>query len=547
MKRRKILLFLLLITAGMLFATGELVPRTLYLSSPVYDEMDILYRLQGLPLPSGSRPWSSYEVLSMLDQIPSDTENKTLYEHIGSELDKPTLKTVKSDFSYLLKADFAAEAYGHTNSEQFKVADDWIYGYDERRPLARFSFGFAYGNRFYTETSIDIGSGWLMDDDNGNGDELGYYSGVGATTGSIQYQTSAKVFKLPLSTNMGFYDMDYPVSDWPRQSQISFGGPWWHLTTGRTRVQWGNGMSGNLAVGSHINHHQNLTASFFNEYAKVQFLYLILPDPLQADDQRIFMGHRLEARLHPKVRLSVTENIMYKGTFSELRYFDPNYVFHNLYDRDKLNALASLELSIALLPGLSLHSQFVLDQFQLPNESASEANAAGYLAQLAYSWRSKHGYWTAATEYVQTEPSLYRRDEVDFIVLRGVHNTTEPVIVDYLGYQWGPDSQVIQTKLSYLYPGLLSITGSATIHRYGEITYDYSNPDPTVWGPSPSGDKITERLILGLEASYQMPWKRMMLYSQINWIGEHKHTRSTNTNSDQRGDLQVVLGTRVSF
>ena len=557
MKIRSCLFLIVLLTASMLNAESSFPPKKIPLTSVLYEEMDTLYRLQGVPLPSGSRPWSTQEASLILSAIPADTKFQHLYSTIKERMEQNSLKHVSNHFSYLLTTNLATEAYLHTNPGSFTTSPDWIYAYDQRQPLARFIMELAFSNRFYFATSVDVGASSVTDDDT-----LPNIEAIGALypSGEVTYQTMAKQYTDSLASNLLLPSTDKTLADWPMESQFSLGGDWWHLSTGRTRLQWGNGASGNLVVGSHIANHNHLSISFFSEVVKLQFLYLFLPDPTNAEIQRMFMGHRIEAQLNRNLRFTITENIMYKDDSIHIRYLDPTYIYHNLYDSNRLNSIASLELDWAPISGLSLHGQLAIDQFRLANEPDTDANAMGVIFQLAYAWQEQEGYWTATTEYSQTDPVLYRRDKVDFLIARGMHNNWPPVLIDYLGYSYGSDSQVLQTKLSYYRPGLFSAEGSVTIHRQGELTYDKPHhvdsitPDnsnnseyPNVSGPSPSGDNITERLIVGLAGTCYTDWKNLVLYAQANWIGRRIYQRPTKTYAAEASDLQLVMGMKIRF
>lgn len=553
MKARFYFVLLFLLATSMLYA---IPPKTIPLSSDLYEEMDTLYRLEGLPLPSASRPWSSQEAKRIFSAISPDTRHQLLYESIKHNVEKNPLKEASHDLSYLLSTNLTAETYIHTNKESFQTSSDWIYAYDQRKPLARFVMELAFSDAFYFSTSVDIGASSVT-----RKDDFADYTDIGALfkkEDKVSYQTMAKQYTDIIASNLLLPSTDRMLADWPQESQLSIGGIWWHLSTGRSRIQWGNGSSGNLIVGSHIANHNHLTASFYSELVKLQFLYLFLPDPLNSIDQRIFLGHRLEAQLRHNLRLTITENVMYKGQSLQLRYLDPTYIYHNLYDSKRLNAIASIELDLAICKGLSFHGQFAMDQFRLPNESDTEANAMGVMVHVAYSWMDHLGSWTAHVEYAQTDPVLYRRDGVDFLVARGMHNNWPPVLIDYLGYGFGSDSQVFQTKLTYHRPRLVTIEGSLLIHRQGELTYTaphhHSSDDtknntgaPNVPGPAPSGDTISERLIIGLGADYTTSIEGLSLYSQAHWIGKRVYDRPSKSYDSYAYDLQLVVGIQKRF
>ncbi|MDY0244663.1 MAG: hypothetical protein RBQ89_07605, partial [Sphaerochaeta sp.] len=212
------------------------------------------------------------------------------------------------------------------------------------------------------------------------------------------------------------------------------------------------------------------------------------------------------------------------------------------------------------LPGLAFHGQFALDQFQTPGEQAPTANAMAYLISGAYSWDAQKGYFTFGLEAASTDPAMYRRQSVDFLIARDLmkHDDELPVIIDYLGYSWGSDSKVYQARLDYLLPGKVNITSSITIHRQGELDYlaahhdvedgvDTNDKDPNISGPSPSGDTITERLIVGLGGTYYTDIPNLELFGQVNWIGRRTYDQPSGSASGYTDDFQILVGITKRF
>ncbi|MPM27872.1 hypothetical protein SDC9_74387 [bioreactor metagenome] len=442
------------------------------------------------------------------------------------------------------------EGYAHTNPSQFKTPTDWMYSVDERKPLFRFTMEMDFSDRLYFSTSVDIGVSSAHDNDPTDSTTT-----IGAfASGTVSLQQSAYRYQKYLLPNIPLSGSDNMLSDWPRESQLSLAGDWWSLTTGRGALNWGSGKTGNLVLGSHITNHNHLKASFFAEQVKLELLYLFLPNLTKETEQRLFLGHRLEAQPASWARIAITENVMYQGSTLTLAYLDPTYIYHNLYDSSHLNAIASLEVDLAIRPALSLHGQFALDQFQLPNETSSIANAMAALVNLSYSWEQK-GFWTARAEVATTDPAMYRREGIDFLVARGLHNNGNPVIIDYLGYQYGSDSQVFALSLAYDNLTNLDLLLSTTLHRQGEVDYltshntaDDNNLQPNKKGPAPYGPIVKETLVVGLKGTYSPSWKeRLSFYGQLDWIGRRTYTKATKSGSNHRSDLQLSLGCSLTF
>lgn len=561
MKVRTSFIALLLISSSLLFSSYS--PSQIPLDSPLYQEIDLLYRLHGMPLPSASRPWNTNEAVQILNNLPQQSTYNELKEQAWRRIE-----TNQTDgFAYTVTPTIALEAYTHTNSTDFKTFEDWIYSYDERQPLFDLTISLQFSKSFLFETSLQAGVGGYTEKDIET--DLETY-GIGAilNSGSAKLVTSAYLYRRIFNTNIPTADKTLEP-DFPRHSQLTYAGPWYAISLGRGPLSWGQGSSGNLVIGSHISNHTSLSASFFSQNTKVQLLYLFFPD-LSTNNagNRVFLGHRIEFRPIAWARFSISENIMANADTLSPQYLDPTYIYHNIFDADNVNSIASIEADIALAKGLSLHGQFALDQFQLSSEKAKTANAIAYLGGLTYSWNKNTGYWTALAEFASIDPAMYRREKVDFLVARDLmkHQAhLQPMIIDYLGYSYGSDSQVLQTKLSYYRLGLFSAEGSLTIHRQGELTYDaphHVNPSDHATAPneenndgppnitfegSPSGDNITERLIIGLGGTYSTNWRNLVLYAQLHWIGKRVYQRPVKTYTSEASDLQLVMGMRIHF
>ncbi len=497
---------------------AAVTPAQIPLNSPIYQEMDTLYRLTGRPLPSSSRPWNSYEALQLLKAIDADGPHSELWATIAARLDEPSLNRVSDSYAWRITPTIAAEAYLHTNPSDFKTYSDWLYSYDERRPMLDLDIAMQYGNTFYFATSLEAGVGAYSEtlDPENNTTNL---KPIGALfdANAVTLVDSAYSYREVFNANIYRSGLNFEA-DFPRRSQLTLAGPWWEVSLGRGPRKWGHGATGDLIIGSHISNHTSLSASFFNPTAKIHFLYLFFTDFVTKTKNRMFLGHRFEFQPLPWARFTLSENIMVLLSGISPEFFDPTYVYHNVYDPHYANAIAALEAEFAITDGLSLHLQAALDQFQLPSETGSEANAMAFLANLSYSWQQNRGYWTAQAEFVLIDPAFYRRHEVDFLVARDLikNQRSKVVIIDYLGHRWGSDSLVYSANIGYSIPNLLTLDGSVTIHRQGEMTYrrphDYEGtgnnkdtPPGSLSGPPPFGDDVTERLIISLSGSWQTP------------------------------------------
>ena len=551
-------------------------PKTINVHSPLYEETDLLYRLHGLALPSGARPWSTEEAALILSAIPDGGRTQELKEQALSRLETTLLKQDSNGLSHRFSTTVALEAYTHTNTSSFVLPQDWAYNKDRRLPLFDFRMELQWGNTFYFATSVEMGPSAVTGQDienvivgkekdkDGNIKNIGEYenTGIGAIVPSadklplgtsVTSQKIARLFQKIFNTNIMTFDKNFE-DIWPKDSQITLGGAWWNLSLGRGPVSWGVGQSGNLILGDHIDSHNNLNISFFSEEFKLQFLYLFLPNPLQREEEKIFMGHRLETQPLPWLRLAISENVMFYGKNFHLGYIDPTYIYHNIYYAKDFNALAGLELQISLAPGFSFYTQFALDQYQFSNESGSEANAMGLLVGMTHSTLLQKGILSTTLEVVGTDPSLYRRNNVDFLMVRGLASNGNPVIFDYLGYKWGSDSIAVSAEMVYLIPGKARYSLNALIHRQGEVTIygthsksDDNTDNSDIKGPPPYGKDMSDQIIIGLEGSWWLKDTPIRFFSEFTWIGRRSYDTTTKISSSKRGDFQLVGGMVYTF
>ncbi|RFU94477.1 hypothetical protein DYP60_09775 [Sphaerochaeta halotolerans] len=554
----RIAVLMILVCIG-IFPLAAVSPAQIPLSSPIYEEIDLLYQLSGRALPSTSRPWNTYEALAILKAIEEDNSYQDLWDTAYQRMEGPSFHQVDETFSYRISPTINLESYVHTNDQDFTSYDDWIYSYDERKPFLDLTLSMQFSSSFLFETSLQAGVGAYIEDVDPEGEIETWGIGVILDQGDAFLVPDATLYRRTFSSNLPFFGSPMEP-DFPRHSQMTYAGPWWAISLGRGAYSWGAGKSGNLVVGDHISNHTGLTASFFNQKFKAQLLYLFFPDVSQSGKSpRIFLAHRFEFNPASWARISISENVMANQNGLSLQYVDPTYIYHNIFDPPQVNSIASIEADITPLPGFSIHGQFALDQFQLSSEGAATANALAFLVSGSYSWDAQKGYFTFGLEAASTDPAMYRREYVDFLVARDLFKQDDslPVIIDYLGYSWGSDSKVYQARLNYLLPGKVNLEASLTIHRQGELDYlaahhvaessSTNDKYPNISGPSPSGDTITERLIVGFGGTYYTDIPNLELFGQVNWIGKREFDRPSGSASGYADDFQVIFGITKRF
>jgi hypothetical protein len=365
----------------------------------------------------------------------------------------------------------------------------------------------------------------------------------------IQYQKRFANNLIPASKHFDF--------QWPKRAVFSVGSQHWNLTFSRDRISWGNSRIGNFILDDHVDFHEYLRFTAFSKYFKYEALTVFF-DTYYADEPhiRMLLAHRLEFRPWEKLTLAISENVMYKDDFLDVRFLNPSFIYHNLHQRSKFNAIAHAELAYVPVSGIRLYGQFALDQAVAPNEDPDEEDTAWALSLgLEVAKPLEKGVLSSALEASMALPSMYRRDSVDFLMIRryaGLGRTVH--LLDYIGSPYGGDAVVFLSETTYHVPsaGTLSLTLITALK--GEIdmytpniggTTDYGavlfsqNLISTAFSATLSGMKEIE-----LSSNTIESWK---IYSSLSYLSFGEYLQSSHTFRENSWDIQVVLGTSVTF
>jgi len=555
--------------------------ESIALDASLYEDMDSLYLITGMGTPSNARPWTKNEanlILSRLDRAALTGTAAVLYDKLLQTLNEGLTFQFKDGFQFGVGMDLYSEGYYHTNSDDYILEDDWIRGFEQRKPVFRLRFDFGlkdylfiysdlqYGqNRFnYLDTYVSIatrypnGIGSIIHGTNMPISPFPDNIGGSLVTHSANYSKTFHTNSMPFNES---YNVDFQV---PKRAVATVGGDSWNLTLARDKVSWGNGHSGNFIIDDHVDYQEFARAVVFSDYFKYDWLNVFFetnPSESEMIDNffRILMAHRLEFRILDKLTFALSENVMFQNDFLDLRYLNPAFVYHNLNNRSMFNAIAHVELDYSFAKGFNAYAQYVLDQAQAPNESAAQADATGYLAGLEYAAAAGPGIFTTSLEFAQTSPALYRRDIVDFLMFRKYFTHGAPpggpgylLAIDYIGYQYGGDMQVLQWDAAFRIPEVAEFKLALIGMRHGEV--DYFTPNDVVNAtrvPTPSGDEVDETLVVSLSGEYTIPrivnWVEASLYAQLDWIGKRTLVKATGLYSNETSDLQLTMGLSISL
>ncbi|MBC8552465.1 MAG: hypothetical protein H8D23_22785 [Candidatus Brocadiales bacterium] len=503
--------FIFIFIAGLLFPNMQIFSNHDNLQK-IYKTDSVIYQIisslsveQGFSPPSSAGPWSGAELLTMLSRITSETlsySSKALYNWVSEQLSTPEKHSLSSDFGYTSIVDLTGELYFHINSgEHFNEEDEWIRNYTTRSPLLSIPFEFWGNNLFYGTLDLSLQN----------------------NRSSITPESTSAYFEPYTTTNL-IVDIDENNIDlsFPWRAFLSIGDNNWSIQFGRDIISWGNGVSGNLMIGDHLNYHEFFRFSTFFDPFKYTFLAISFPHPdlyqrppnLPEDDDwsalrasissiRTFIAHRYEFLLAPQLRVSLSEAMMYQGETYDFRYFSPFVILHNYYMKENANSILSLEIDYTLLRSLLIHGQFVIDDLSIGNERTSgdktQPNAWGALGGLHYVKTVNSGILQIILEGVYTTPYLYLRNSrvydffylendpndedrdqnaqpIDFVV--GYPQYTQSVgnVVkeEFLGYEYGGDAIVLNFVSAYTKPDAWEIHCSLFWMLHG--TFDADTP-----------------------------------------------------------------------
>ncbi len=527
--------------------------RMVSVHSPLFDAVKTLYLEAGIAAPSTAGPWSELQLLGMLERLDYDALSETgqrTYDRVEKDLLATLPWNLDKTISMGLGIDGTYEIYTHTDPVHFDDEWDWVYGYTERSPAALLSFDFSMHSWMYTHS------------------ELAYKKNRYAYDEDTQQVSSSLLYQPEFSTSI--FDVRYIDFETPYSAYVALGGEGWNVQLGRDLLSWGSGRSGNLIIGDHLDYHDFFSFKSFHPNFDYQFLTVFIDYPgwdetgtdprgeVPSAGVKAFLAHRLGFRFWEIFSLALSENVMYQHDFYDLRYFNPAYIFHNFNNREMFNAIASLELDVALLPGVALYGQFALDQARAPNENSSQPDAMGYLAGVDLTLPLSRGYLIGGLEFVYNDPYLYQRDLIDFKISRrqftaigGSFSTYR----DFLGYRYGGDVQVFDILLGYREPmtGELLFGYRSIVH--GDITIESEVAGPgqydTPEDPTPHGDTPELRDILSLEGSLDITslfnWESAVDLSALFGLYYITVENAGNLISDPVSDLQFVAGLTISL
>ncbi len=200
------------------------------------------------------------------------------------------------------------------------------------------------------------------------------------------------------------------------------------------------------------------------------------------------------------------------------------------------------------MPGFTIYCQLVMDEFNTTAEKGAYPKAMGEILGSSYIRPLGKGYLAFYLEQAYTDPYLYLRDNVDFVIgqRRFSNNGGNIIHNDFLGFPYGGDAFIISLETEYILPGQYSagIKGTYIMHG-GETDMD------TEWQPVSSlspGDTIfprgipEHRMVIGILGKWNiLTW--LTFYGEVDGIFCWNYRKTGNTSQD----FQTVIGMSLEF
>lgn len=551
MKRIILAIFFVCITLSLSAATLELFQ----LDHPVYDEIETLYVLEGKASPLGAKPWSGVDVEHLLSQVePTSDYTEKLKDKIKSYI-------VTKDTGFIFNAEFNPQLMVHTNKDAFNSGD------------------YIVKSKLLDEQALTIGLGTYYKNN------LALY--LDFSLGTVPYdassETSVDRYKNLFGSNIPTNKDDISFMNMPYNVYFTTGFNAIRFVIGRGKLEWGNGVMGNMMLGNTLPYHDYISLTYTgSKHFSYQFLTSFFTHSENATGGsadrnpqkglRFFLGHRFEfSFFNNKLLLAVNDGIMYqsKDWYLDPRLLNPMFFMHNAYIAGNSNSLLTVEAEYAPIKNLAIYLQFAIDDLAVmgeakPGISGASANGVGAMFGLRFDKAiNEKGALYGNAEFVYTSPYIYHRaltldgiDSQELYYVSSIRYMSHGVqhIKRYLSFPFGSDALVGQLQLGYKDLNSFDVKGVTSLMAHGIMRKDsairlYNDGEEVVHTPStynPFDGKtgsVEYTLTFGVEGEY-----KVLPYLPIN-AGIYLITiwNKDNISSSACFDMQFNLGFKLTY
>lgn len=542
------------------------------MSSSIYDEVEDLYIMEGKASPMGAKPWSEVDVQHLLDRISPSTEigmqlKKRIQEEISCESSK--------DIRFKLSASLNMQGLYHTN-DQFKQTNDIVMSKDLDESIFNLGVGFSYKENVALFMNVSLGT------------EISDIEYITKNSdNSITEELVGDRLSSNLTSNIPIVSGKLDFMNFPNRAYATFGYDAFRVFAGRDRLEWGNGVMGNMLLGDTLPYHDMLSLTFTGSK---WFHYQLLVDfftPFQnldkgkGDDRstlkgiRFLLGHRFEFSLFSgKLLFAVTDSIMYESDdmYIDPRVLNPMAFLHNGYIAGNSNSFAAIEIEYAPIKSFSLYGELGIDDIAMPSEpkppeNRATANGIGIMGGLRFRSPYERGYVHGNLEVVYTTPFIYHRANgegesggYDFYFISSTRykdNSKVSGIYRYLSFPFGSDAIAGLLSIGYKVPGSFDITGDMFVMAHGvinkfSVTSWYSSSTSNVVTYTPS----TENPFYSAESGaveYTFAFGGSFEYSPLSFLdfngGAYVITKANfnNDKGNNQADVQLSFGMKLHY
>ena len=447
--------------------------------------------------PAPVSPTTGAEIMQALERLNYDAltdRQRAEYDYLVSKLEDPsvgiTIESRYAEFDPELFIGFEAYAFNHLKSTP---ADEFFIPYRDRIPLIYGEAHTYFGDSVYLDLQYMFKDGpqsFVVDESGLHKSQDGFFynfTNAGfllspALDGSWQYfGNSRNIYTV----------MNYQ----PIKAGGSIGNDFPNLFIGRSRQEFGNGVTGNLVIGDNFSYQEMIKLSAFSDIFSY-YLSLTHFDNIEEGKDFQLSGlhqnrliHRFDLNIFNKFRFAVNIGAqMLTDAPFDFRMLNPMMIIHNwnnndedttlvIGNGDELNNILGFELEYAFLPGFIATGQIVIDQMRIYGEVNSTVPAAfGFLLNVRNVLTLPDGYLDSYIEGAYTSPYLYLNYKtlngedcymIDHIIgyRFNQNNTTEE---SYTGYIYGPDAIVLSVGTEYTSLTNWSVKGSLLYMAHGD-------------------------------------------------------------------------------
>jgi hypothetical protein len=510
---------------------------------PAFSLLSSIYLEQGKVPLSTAAPFSAGELAEMLSKVDAQAlspAGKRAYTAVQS-----TIEPKITDSPMQLRAAVHPEASveGYLNSNTDPAQTIWEAGSFDRLPLFAFPVEAWIGDNAYAAVDLALRQN---------------HDGSNASLVPSNYAN--------WTLNFDLFDMNIPG-----RAFTALGGPHWSFSTGRDRLSWGSGQTGNLLISDAPDFHDFARLTLYWPSFSYTSLWILLYSnldnyraPLWGSSggnttannnfpRNLFM-HRLDFTLFDRVSISLNEGILVGGVQPDLVYFNPLMIFHDLFRWGHASSIFSVEATYNPWRYFELYGQAAYNQIQTPYElfrygtaAAETPNASSYLGGIRARVPLGEGYIDAGAEAVFIGPWMYLRENVltSYEWWRWMNSNVAGSgqwVSAPIGYETGPDALVFAVWAGYEVPTLYAFTADFKRTMKGQQTFatTYAEDAAAIALMTPTGIAETRNVVHLGGSGDPFPWLR--LAADLYWISVENFK---NVLGAQMTDFQATLSATV--